>query len=268
MGQTTPNIGIYIPSAGETNYDASFAAGQVNIDQHDHSGGPNKGVPIASGGLADGSVTYPKLATNVADNSTGIGTAGAAGANQLSILGLLKNIYQIATTTGFIAKNGSLANARTIQGTANQVTVTNGDGASGDPVISLPTSFYDGGTFTPTVNTSNNDIGGGVTYILQDGNWQKVGKWIFIDLEVVFSGGAGTGNVIIQGLPVASVGTYWFAGYTNGATSAPNQQVMAFQTSGSNVLIFPNGTSNTQLAAPGGPYGFNFQMTGMYQWTF
>lgn len=136
MGQITPNMGIYIPAAGETNYDQSFAAGMVNIDQHDHSGGPNKGVPITTSGIADDSITYNLLNANVADTTTGIGTSAVL-LNQLIILGLLKNIYQIATVAGFIAKNGSLATARTITGTANQITVTNGDGAAGNPVLSL-----------------------------------------------------------------------------------------------------------------------------------
>ena len=137
MGQVTPNISIYIPSAGETNYDTSFAAGMVNIDQHDHSGGPNKGVPISGTGIAAGAITYDKLNANVADNTTGIGTAGAAGANQLSMLGILKNIYQLATATGFIAKNGAAVTARTITGTAGQIAVTNGAGVAGDPTIAF-----------------------------------------------------------------------------------------------------------------------------------
>ncbi len=264
MGVTTPNIGIYIPAAGETNYDASFAAGMVNLDQHDHSGGPNKGVLITGTGLADFSVTYNKLNANVADNTTGIGTSAIL-LNQLQILGLLKNIFQIPTTAGIITKDGSNAHARTIVGTA-PVTVTNGDGVSGNPTISLPTTFFDSGTFTPTVNTTNNDISG-VTYSLQDGNWQKIGKWIMIDLEVVFSGASGTGNIIIEGLPLASVGTYWFAGYSNSGSQAPNQQVSSFQTAGSTVHIFPVGVT-AELPAPGGAFGWNFQMTGIYQWTF
>lgn len=137
MGQVTANIGIYIPAAGETNYDASFAAGMINIDQHDHSGGPNKGVPITSSGIADDSITFEKLNANVADNTTGIGTAGAAGPNQLSILGILKNLYQLATATGFLAKNGSAVTARTFQGTANQIAITNPAGVAGDPTFSL-----------------------------------------------------------------------------------------------------------------------------------
>lgn len=159
MGQITPNISIYIPAAGETNYDSSFAAGMINIDQHDHSGPPNKGVPIASSGLAAGAVTYDKLNANVADNTTGIGTSGVL-LNQLIILGLLKNIFQIATTTGFIAKNGSLATARTITGTANQIAVANGDGASGNPIISLsPTTLHS----TQPSFLANADVQNGVT---------------------------------------------------------------------------------------------------------
>ena len=153
MGTLTPNISIYIPAAGETNYDAAFASGMANVDSHDHSGGPNKGVPIASSGLAAGSVTFDKLATNVADNATGIGTAGSLGANQLSILGLLKNIYQLVTAAGFISKDGALAHARTLTGTANQITVTNGDGIGGDPVFSLPSLLSITTLRTGTFNT-------------------------------------------------------------------------------------------------------------------
>lgn len=139
MGTTTPNIGIYIPAAGETNYDAAFAAGMINIDQHDHSGSPTGGVPIANSGISDGAVTFNKLAANVADNATGIGTNGALGANQLAMLGLLKSLFQIGGGfNGLLVKNGTAALARTITGTANQIAVTNGDGIAANPILSLP----------------------------------------------------------------------------------------------------------------------------------
>ena len=110
MGQFTPYIGLYIPVAGETNYDDSFASGMINLDQHDHSGGPNKGVPITSSGLADFSVTYNKLAANVADITTGIGVNSTPGLqNQLQILGALRNIFTLGNTAaiGFLTMNGS-----------------------------------------------------------------------------------------------------------------------------------------------------------------
>ncbi len=139
MGQTTPNISIYIPAAGETNYDAAFAAGMVNIDQHDHSGGPTKGVPISGTGIADGSITFNKLAANVADNTRGIGTNGTAGANQLELLGLARSLFTIGGVagTGFLVRNNTTANTRTLLGTAHQIKVDSGDG-SANPVFSLP----------------------------------------------------------------------------------------------------------------------------------
>jgi len=102
MGQTTPNIGIYIVAAGETNYSESVAAGMVNIDQHDHSGGPNKGLPIATEGLGAFAVTFDKLNVNVVDPTTGIGTSLVL-PNQLVMLDPLKSIFQLAPTTGFLS---------------------------------------------------------------------------------------------------------------------------------------------------------------------
>lgn len=132
MGQFTPNIGIYIASNGETNYAEASASGMINIDQHDHSGGPNKGVPITSSGLSNFSVTYQKLNANVADNSTGIGTSGTLGANQLSMLGILKNLFALSTSgsnVGFITMNGSTVAARQFQNSST-ITWTAGDGSA------------------------------------------------------------------------------------------------------------------------------------------
>jgi hypothetical protein len=111
MGQVTPNISIYIPAAGETNYDQPFASGMINVDQHDHSGPPDKGVPITSAGLAAGSVTFDKLNANVADNTTGIGTEAGGSANKLTLLGLVKAIYQMSPNVGLIGANGTVATA-------------------------------------------------------------------------------------------------------------------------------------------------------------
>lgn len=200
MGQVTPNMGIYIPAAGETNYDAPFAAGMINIDQHDHSGAPNKGVPIASSGLADGSVTYTKLNANVADNTTGIGTNGTLGANQLALLGLLKNIYQIPTTAGLIAKNGSLANARTIIANNDLFSVANGDGASGNPTFSL-NNYVKYTTWTPVV--AGDVVPGTITYTTQSGVYSQIGFLVFVHFSVSWTtiGGA-SGDIKIGGLPV------------------------------------------------------------------
>lgn len=136
MGQTTPNMGIYIPDAGETNYDASFEAGMNNIDAHDHSGGPNKGVPLSSSGLADGSVTKEKLATDVVTAGEGLAIDGA-NPNALKADGLLNSLYKVGSNGVLCRTAASTATPRTITGTANEIAVTNGDGVSGNPTIAF-----------------------------------------------------------------------------------------------------------------------------------
>lgn len=161
MGQTTPFIGIFIPAAGDTNYEQSFAAGMINIDQHDHSGGPNKGVPITASGLADFSVTYNKLNSNVVDVTTGIGTQGSPYQNRLEMLGILKNLYALAVASGvgFVSMNGHVVAGRTFT-VGTGLTISNANGVSGNPLISLTSAVATSviGTagqiaVTPTANT-------------------------------------------------------------------------------------------------------------------
>ena len=174
MGEVTPNIGIYIPAAGETNYDQSVAAGYVNIDQHDHSGGPNKGLPIATEGLGDFSVTFDKLNVNVVDPTTGIGTS-ATFQNQLVMLDPLKSIFQLAPVSGFLTLDGTIAHARTFQNSAS-VTWTNADGVGGNPSASVniagisPVTVPNGGTGLTTL-TPFAVLTGGTT---NTGNVQQV----------------------------------------------------------------------------------------------
>ena len=206
MAVTTPNMSIYIPSAGETNYDASFSAGMFNIDQHDHSGGPNNGVPIASSGIDDGAITYKKLAADVADNLTGIGTNGSAGANQLALLGLMKSIYQLqlsGPTAGFISKDGTDAHARTLTSAdpTNGINISNGNGVGGDPVFSLPVLA----TYTPVLS-----FGGGSTGITYQANGQigkywRFGNMVYFNITLALSNkGSSTGNASITLPPISS----------------------------------------------------------------
>lgn len=165
MGTITPNISIYIPAAGETNYDASFAVGMINIDQHDHSGPPTKGVPISNSGIAAGSITYDKLNANVADNTKGIGTSGVL-LNQLILLGNLPAIFNLSASTGFVAVNGNNAAVRTITGTANQIAITNGNGTAGNPTFSLSPTVLNATqpSFLANADVQNGVTGSGTVY--------------------------------------------------------------------------------------------------------
>lgn len=70
MGKRTPNMSIYKPSSGETVYDPAFSNGLDNIDNHDHSGAPNKGVQIGTAGIQDGSITPDKLSEEILAEAT------------------------------------------------------------------------------------------------------------------------------------------------------------------------------------------------------
>jgi len=173
MGTTTPNIGLYIPADGETNYGTAFANGMLNLDTHDHSGPPNKGVPLSSSGLAAGSVTRDKLNSNVLSPGGGLSFDVN---NAIQTDGVLKAIFGLGSNGLITRLSGSTAAARTlVSNNTDVLTIANADGVANNPTFSIPNTFYNTGTFTPTIQTSNNNIAG-VSYALQDGNFQKILK--------------------------------------------------------------------------------------------
>lgn len=132
-------------------------------------------LPAANGGFG----TNVSSSSGVAVWATGVPTFSTAlrvangGTNATSASGTaLDNITGFAST-GILARTASGTYAfRTDTGTANEITVTNGNGVSGNPTFSLPTAMtftsktVTGGTFTnPTItpvangfNMANNQI--------------------------------------------------------------------------------------------------------------
>jgi hypothetical protein len=89
-----------------------------------------------------------KTSTNVLANRTvTAGTVGLSVSNgdgvsgnpTVSLTGLPLTLAQLVNT-GVITYDGSVLNPRTITGTANQITVVDGSGVSGDPTISITTN--------------------------------------------------------------------------------------------------------------------------------
>lgn len=140
MGQTTPNIGIYVPAAGEINIEAPFVSGMTSLDNHDHSGAPNKGVPITSLGIATGAITRDKLNADVVLPGGGL-AVDLANPNALKVDGILDPLFNLATN-GLVTKKGALnIGTSSIATTAvNTINVAFNDGIAGNPTLSLPTS--------------------------------------------------------------------------------------------------------------------------------
>lgn len=95
-------------------------------------------------------------------------------------------------TNGFIVQTANDTYAgRTITGTANEVTVTNGSGVSGNPVISLPSAL----TFTgKTVTGGTFDIG----TLTVSGTTTGTGLATFLDGLVVRNGTVNTQSIIVN----------------------------------------------------------------------
>ena len=135
----TPNIGIFIPGDGEDDWGQSFDAGLYNIDQHDHSGGPNKGVPLTGAAIAVGSITPDKFASSV----YGTGVQANSSNKAIELSGVVLSFYNVggaAAGIPAVITAGSTVAMRTITGTAGQIDVTSGNGVADNPTISLPLS--------------------------------------------------------------------------------------------------------------------------------
>jgi hypothetical protein len=145
-------------------------------------------------------------------------------------------------TAGLLARTGAgTAAARTLTGTANKVTVSNGDGVSGNPTLTLPDALalvtptvsglltltggqaafpatqvpsadpntlddYEEGTWTMGVTFATpGDLN--VVYSAQTGRYTKVGRAFLYDGTVTtttFTYTTSTGALRVTGLPIAS----------------------------------------------------------------
>jgi hypothetical protein len=125
-----------------------------------------------------------------------------------------------ATPTGLQSFTSTgVFNGRTLTGTANQVSVLNGNGVSGNPTVSLTSTIYVTGvsfnsgsntlsnyvtgTFTPTItgSISNPTVG----YAFQVGNYTRIGNRLFSTSKVSLNSVSGGSGDLQLSLPFTSV---------------------------------------------------------------
>lgn len=137
-------------------------------------------VEMGTGGgtMTSLTVTQPSAGltiTNTGSSQTTAATATFALANDLLALeGLASTGYAVRTAADTWAQ-------RTLTGTTNQVTVTNGDGTTGNPVFSLPQNIHSAATPTfasmtlSSMGTSSTDVTtkGYVDGLLQGIKWKN-----------------------------------------------------------------------------------------------
>lgn len=95
--------------------------------------------------VANADITVSSGTGNKIENNIGIGTT-------TEYATILSGLQDMGTGAGVVVQSGNTSFAkRTITGTSNQITVTNGDGVSGNPTLSLPQDIAIAST--PTFDT-------------------------------------------------------------------------------------------------------------------
>lgn len=228
-----------------------------------------------------------RTAANTSVNRTITGTAneivvsngdGVANNPVLSVGTFLSALAALATT-GLMARTGAgTVSPRTITGTANKVTVTNGDGVSGNPTLTLPDALtlvtptctglfdatggqikfpatqvpsadtntlddYEEGTWTPALTFSTaGDLT--VAYTTRIGTYTKIGRQVILQFEIVtstFTYTTSSGNLRINGSPFTSgvaEGAACSSVVFGGITAAGYGSVSSKVAANSNVLVF------------------------------
>ena len=146
-----PNIGILDGGPGST---VTVSISGEDLTAYEALGTTGLVARLGEGSVTTRTLTAPAEGITVTDGDGVAGNPTLVLANDLAALEGL-------SSTGMIARTATdTAAVRTITGTANEITLTNGDGVSGNPTVSIPTAVtftgktVTGGTFTsPTINT-------------------------------------------------------------------------------------------------------------------
>lgn len=165
-----------------------------------------------------------------------------------------------STSTGIVVQSTSAGAHvyRTITGTANEITVTNGNGASGNPTLSLPTGIDVTKLANGSVDNSEFQFLNGVTSSIQtqlDGKLVSAG-----DLSPLFTTAETAGNIAFTLNNQASA--TFFSGPASGNSAAPmfrgilGTDLTGALTAGSNITITQSADPGSRLtiASTGGGY--------------
>ena len=120
--------------------------------------------------------------------------------------------------------------------------------AAGGDILNM----YDEGTWTPTIEGTG--TAGTATYAARNGRYTRIGRQVFVEAYISWSGGTGAGSLIVNGLPFQSANSSTFPAFTvipaSLATPA-GEYIAAYlqnNTTYINIVSIPNSGNRNALA--------------------
>jgi hypothetical protein len=260
-----------------TNNAANHQTTQYNVLTGGASNLINNVAPSATSGvpvISQGASSQPVFGTAVV-------AGGGTGATSLT--GILTGNGTSAVTANAVTNHGVLiggaSNAASSLSVASTGTVLTGVTGSDPAFSATPTvtsiTFGSGsalGNYVATTSWTPTIIGSGTagtaSYSIQVGQYVRIGSLVYVMFSMAWTGGTGTGNLLVTGLPVAPVSTAnWRPAGTvqlgsslaPPATTVDVQIVIAGDASASNIFvqatIATGVVSNVAYAASGAILG-------------
>jgi hypothetical protein len=197
--------------------------------------------------FADGSASTPSI-TNDGDTNTGIFFPDA---DTIAFAEGGTEAMRINASGGVRVLNCLAVGNATPSTSGSGVTFPATQSASSD---ANTLDDYEEGTFTPT--TAGSSSTGTATYTYQNGRYTRIGRLVQFEIYIVWTGGTGTGNLIIRGLPFTVNNAVTFPGvvvsYPNNIALSANNVVIAYcQNNDSyiNIFQYPVGGGTTTAVA-------------------
>lgn len=154
----TAGTNISISDAGAGNTITVGISGE-DLNAYEALTGTGLVSRTTDGAAATRTITAPAAGITVTNGD------GVSGNPTLALANDLAAIEGLSTTGAVVRTGDGTATTRTITGTANEITVTNGDGVSGNPTLSIPSAVtltgktVTGGTLSnPTITVADNAL--------------------------------------------------------------------------------------------------------------
>ena len=238
----TDQLAISTAGLGRLFVDGS---GRVGIGSSSAPGGLDSRVWIDQAGTNDygllinasGGVKQPTLWFRDASATLSGKIVGQSGLTLTTTNSSATGALNIDTSQRVLVGTTSAVSAGAKLQTTDGLTFPAAQVASADPNT---LDDYEEGTFTPTVIGST--TAGTATYTTQNGRYTKTGRMVQIELYIVWSGGTGTGYLLISGLPFTSANSVTYpalavASVDNLALTANNYPNAYVSNNASTILI-------------------------------